>query len=141
MTIQEAIELAVKGGWEIRSIIRGRATVEGSYAVIKTSDGEWVSESRIKLSELNVPSTFLDPSFWESLSRALEWDDYADFCSNCREFKGKSFDCPMNHCTCPEKAWIYYWHRFVDHLAGLGTPESFFSSLPVPPQSPTSKHE
>ena len=44
-----------------------------------------------------------DPEFWKGLGRARDWQDTG--------------------------AWLFHWHRFIDHIAFGKEAESFFSSL------------
>jgi hypothetical protein len=44
-----------------------------------------------------------DPEFWKGLGRARDWQDTG--------------------------AWLFHWHRFIDHIAFGKEVESFFSSL------------
>ena len=44
-----------------------------------------------------------DPEFWKALGRARDWQDTG--------------------------AWLFHWHRFIDHIAFGKEVESFFSSL------------
>jgi hypothetical protein len=46
-----------------------------------------------------------DPEFWKGLGRARGWQDTG--------------------------AWLFHWHRFIDHIAFGNEVESFFSSLLV----------
>jgi hypothetical protein len=55
---------------------------------------------------------FLDPSFWQSLGKALGWDERID--------DGSHYAKP---------GWLEAWHRFIDHLAEGKTAESFFETL------------
>ena len=52
---------------------------------------------------------FLDPSFWQSLAKAMDW-------------KGESIiDMRLN--------WLDHWHRFIDHLTDGKDAENFFKEL------------
>ena len=44
-----------------------------------------------------------DRAFWEALGKARNWQDTG--------------------------AWLFHWHRFVDHIAFGKDVESFFSNL------------
>ena len=44
-----------------------------------------------------------DPAFWKALGKARNWQDTG--------------------------AWLFHWHRFIDHIAFGKDVESFFSSL------------
>jgi len=55
-----------------------------------------------------------DPLFWQALGKAEGWVEKEERLDN-------FFNENMN--------WRYYWHRFIDHLAKGGTPDSFFEEL------------
>lgn len=56
---------------------------------------------------------FLDPTFWQSLGKALGWD------------KNKTFE--QDGFTLI--SWKREWHSFIDTLASGQTPEKFFADL------------
>lgn len=110
MTIEEAIKKAKLVGY----------VVGGERTPPDTSDDilyAWSEEQ-----------VFLDPSFWQSLGKALEWVDlqllgYEAFVKNTDQGTGVvKFDEPI-------KDYLYHWHRFIDHLAEGNAPETFFESL------------
>ena len=45
----------------------------------------------------------IDPAFWKALGKARSWQDTG--------------------------AWLFHWHRFIDHIAFGKDVESFFSNL------------
>ena len=50
-----------------------------------------------------VPEHLQDPAFWKALSNARGWQDPG--------------------------AWLFHWHRFIDHIAFGNDVDSFFSEL------------
>jgi hypothetical protein len=56
--------------------------------------------------DIRESEVFLDPSFWQALGKARGWAPETE-----------------------EKQWLYYWHRFIDHLAEGKDLESFFADL------------
>jgi hypothetical protein len=50
-----------------------------------------------------VPEHLQDPAFWKALSNARSWQDPG--------------------------AWLFHWHRFIDHIAFGNDVDSFFSKL------------
>lgn len=79
VTVKETISKAIEGGWlEVKS-------APGCY-------------------DLELAPLFLDPSFWQSLGKALGWDE-------------------------DSIALNSYWHSFIDHLADGKDAESFFQPL------------
>ena len=88
-------------------------------AIKKAIEGGWKPDSRNRLLKLNdehdrylhVRSIFLDPSFWQSLGKALEWKPY------------------LPHEGSWYGTWWMEWHRFIDHLANGKDAEEFFEGL------------
>lgn len=105
MTIQEAIKKAIEGGWsEQQKALYRLMVVTGDL-------------------NLALDCVFTDPSFWRSLGKALEWGSHwitvtysAGLTDDvlCRTFIGHA---------------RYWQHRFIDHLADGGTPETYFETL------------
>lgn len=60
----------------------------------------------------------LDPLFWQSLGRGLGWKTA---CYKSLDTDGLEKDF--------QGAWVWYWHRFIDHLAEGKDIESFFNNL------------
>jgi hypothetical protein len=50
-----------------------------------------------------LPEHLQDPEFWKGLGRARDWQDTG--------------------------AWLFHWHRFIDHVAFGNEVEGFFSRL------------
>ena len=84
------------------------------------------------LENLQDASVLLQPIFWQSLGKSLEWDS-ADYgiCSITRE------KCELNpvflaDCLCHREgtvSWRSELHRFIDHLADGKPVEDFFKEL------------
>jgi hypothetical protein len=116
MSIQETIEKAIEAGY-----LGGK-----SFAKYKSNSGTIVYEEEdyvMPKPTMTVSEALLDPLFWQSLGKAMRWDD--DFvksvaqgikCGTCR-FHGE------------KPVWKQCWRNFIDHLAEGRTPESFFESL------------
>lgn len=90
---EQAIRKAIERGY---SKLREPITFiewKGSSWMIRTSD------------EITYPIEvlFLDPSFWQSLGKALGW--------------------------CPDDNWKWYWHNFIDNLIAGKDTETFFKDL------------
>jgi len=121
MTIQEAIQLAVDGGYH---------TAHGRY--LPASDiGKQVSND-----DGFLQKCLLDPLFWQALGRGIGWD--ADLCPTCGggyRISARMVDWCENYCendgfpTAPRPGWQYHWHRFIDHLASGKSIEDFFANL------------
>lgn len=102
MTIQEAIEKAKKGGWQ-----------------------QPLPQFLLN-STIDTRHSFFDPAFWQALGKALGWK--SDTFEHTRGSHADDF-ADVEPCHCGERDWLYHWHRFIDHLAEGGTPESFFATL------------
>ena len=105
MTIREAIHKATETGYHIN----GSDGMETSYEGASNEYSAWTRKDNASTFVITVEETFLDPTFWQSLGRALE----------SRQDLGLSYD----------QRWIHLWHRFVDHLAQGRSPASFFENL------------
>lgn len=110
MTIQEAIEKAIEGGWKhpFTGLPAFRAPTE-----------EWLKENWRKYAHI-----FLDPLFWQSLGKAMGWGWRCSYCNG-------HFDKEKGH---NDGGKLYpeankKWHRFIDHLAEGKDAESFFETL------------
>ena len=131
MTTQEAIEKAIKAGY-----LGGKsfAHYKTKSSLIVYEEEDYVTPKLIK----TVSEALLDPQFWKSLGKALGWqtwlwvswkDSYHDLIStettNDDNYE-PNWPNGSRHYT-----WLHQWHRFIEHLAKGGTPESFFKSLNI----------
>lgn len=100
-------------------------------------------EIRKRLSNADI---LLDPLFWESLGKAMmckceshETPEEDRQCRN-REYSWNRLvcrTCGLNRedCICPYGmhlpilGYMFFWHRFVDHIAAGKSTEEFFSNL------------
>lgn len=118
MTIQQAIEKAIEGGWDKDSCVNAMAPPS------------W-----------NFSKAMLDPLFWHSLGKAMGWKN--ETCRKCwmtRDGKSKNFK-DYCYCTDPDitpntppdfiPTWKFQWNRFIDKLANGGTAEQFFEELSI----------
>ncbi len=105
MTIEETITKAIEGGY----------------------DGQ-------KYSALNAEELiYLDPTFWQSLGKALGWSEGAWgsglVCAKCGKPEcGRGYWCGQDNWE-KKEPWLYHWHHFIDHLAEGKSPDSFFEAL------------
>jgi|HubBroStandDraft_4_1064222.scaffolds.fasta_scaffold03118_5 hypothetical protein len=69
-----------------------------------------------------VAEILLDPSFWQALGKARGWKEK---CADCHKLS--------RSCRCEYPSFLdgemYFWHRFIDHLAEGKDAESFFKTL------------
>jgi len=91
MTISQAIEKAIEGGWIYKN--------------------EWGNNPI----DMPVERILLDPLFWQSLGKAMGWDESSGI-----------FREPGH---VEMKEWMFRWHDFTDHLIEGKTAESFFANL------------
>ena len=118
MTIEQAIGKAIEGGY--MPFKRGRLVFN------KKTESWWhqwgdINEDGDKVTFENPTAwhslqyfnkLLLDPSFWQSLGKAIGW--------------GENQYSPGEGLV---DGWLYYWHNFIDHLADGGTIESYFEKL------------
>ena len=108
MTIQQAIEKAIEGGYENKELLIGGP----KFVAEHYSHG--------------VSQLFLDPIFWQSLGKAMGWK------GRCKCYEGHTHRAlyipgrkePTCFCECHidisksiNVQWKKEWHRFIDHLA------------------------
>jgi hypothetical protein len=114
MTITEALDNAVRGGYHIH----GSDGIDTSYAGANSAFTAWTRKDNASTFMIAVEETFLDPHFWQALGRALGW----------RETCTLSIACANGHEEC--RHWMYQWHCFTQALADGNPPEAFFARLP-----------
>jgi hypothetical protein len=121
MTIQEAVNAAVAGGYHIHGS-DGIATV---YTGASREYSAWTRTDNHSSFMVPVQETFLDLAFWRALGRALGWEETCEL----------AIICVHGHeecCHCHGSYWMYQWHCFIQHIANGQTPDAFFASLPYP---------
>lgn len=114
MNIEEAIKKAVEGGYD-------------------TTNATGITWSKLFPDDYETfqADILLDPSFWRSLGKALEWKlTCPDRCvGGLGALRGNMY---ISCTSCGNKGiegWSYQWHRFIDHLAEGKSAESFFQNL------------
>jgi hypothetical protein len=119
MTIAEALEKAAEGSYHIY----GSDGMDTYYEGANSDYSVWTRKDNESSFIVPVEETFLDPTFWQALGKALGWDQTV-----------LTMHAVVNgRPTVVTKAghyWRYYWHRFIDHLADGHSPAAFFASLP-----------
>ena len=121
MTIQEAMNKAVEGGYHID----GSDGMETSYIGANDEYSAWTRTDNESSFLVPVEETLLDPRFWQALGRTLGWDKGCDITMNC--VHGHE-ECCSDH----GYYWMYQWHRFIQVLAHGNPLEAFFHTLPLP---------
>ena len=71
-----------------------------------------------------VEETFLDPTFWQALGRALGWSEACDLAISCVHGKEECHSYRGYY-------WMYQWHCFIQEIADGKTPEGFFARFPA----------
>ena len=109
MSIQEAIEKAIEGGWYIQGCVPKKV------GFIEEYESNFICENKNGMS-VNVmhptASIFLDPSFWRSLGKEMGWEK-ENVITNSVEYL----------------EWKGHWHRFIDYLAEGKSIEDYFKEL------------
>lgn len=106
MKIEEAIKLAIEGGYNC---------YEKNCSRHVNTDGTINRGVQLDHILANLEATFLDPLFWQSLGKAMGWED---------GISEKDWNLGKGRMD-----WKKCWHRFIDKLAEGGTAESFFENL------------
>lgn len=117
MTIQQAIQKAIKAGW--------KPPMNATQFAYHTSPGH--------MQLISDYHELLDPLFWQSLGKSMGWETekinlHLEAVLLSHELL--SDDTRGNIETSRIiPVWLYHWHRFIDHLASNGTIESFFEAI------------
>jgi hypothetical protein len=119
MTIQEAVNTAVEGGYHLHGS-DGIATV---YTGANSESSAWTRTDTHSSFMIPVHETFLAPAFWHALGRALGWEEACDLAITC--VQGHE-ECRPGHGS----YWMYQSHGFIQSIANGHTPDAFFASLP-----------
>jgi hypothetical protein len=119
MTIQEALNTAVTGGYHVVGS-DGAAT---SYSGANDEYSTWTRTDNQSSFLVPVYETFLDPAFWHALGRALGWDAPCEIAITCVH---EAHECWRWYGS----YWMYHWHCFIQQLARGDTPDAFFARLP-----------
>ena len=151
MTIQQAVEKAIEGGYMkakdyfgyIPSVFKEvhynkPEKLHQGHNFFERTSGSFHFGSAKKYSfSISVNEIFLDPLFWQSLGKAMGWDRkmvvrrgmvIGNFMCEDKgqiRFEGPEMGCGMDYLN----PWVYYWHRFIDHLAEGKDAESFFEAI------------
>ena len=118
MTIQEAINTAVEGGYHLY----GSDGMDTTYAGATNDYSAWTRKDNASSFLVPTEETFLNPHFWQALGRALGWSAVRDLAIICVHGEEECRRCRGYY-------WMYQWHRFIQALAEGNTPEAFFQHL------------
>lgn len=121
MTVEEIIKKSIEGGWE-KAMIDGN---ELSHVSVKYEQIEFreYEGSLYPILRMDVKSVMFDPSFWQSLGKAMGWVT-TEYMQEVGEIKY-----PRKSVKVKRQDWLKKWHKFIDHLADGGTIESYFEQL------------
>jgi hypothetical protein len=121
MTIQEAVDTAVEGGYHLLGS-DGGATV---YTGANSEYSAWTRTDNHSSFMVPVQESFLDPAFWQALGRALGWEEACELAIICVHGHAECHRCHGYY-------WMYQWHCFIQYIANGHPPDAFFASLPYP---------
>jgi hypothetical protein len=119
MTIQEALNKATEGGYHIN----GADGMDTDYGGANSEYSVWTRKDNASSFIVTAETAFLDPRFWQALSRALAWDHAVRTVRAVENGRPTVVTRAGHH-------WLSCWHRFIDCLAEGQTPAFFFKSLP-----------
>jgi hypothetical protein len=99
----------------------------GRTKIAVLRDSEWDGYTDFKYHQDQL---LMSKDFWIGLGKAMGWVHVR--CTKCNVDVR-----PWGECECDEEevmpklqeAWLYHWHRFIDHLAEGKDTESFFEQL------------
>jgi hypothetical protein len=118
MTIQEAMNKAVEGGYHIY----GSDGMDTDYEGATKDYSAWTRKDNASSFLVPTEETFLDPHFWQALGRALGWREAGDLALSCRHGAEEGQRWRRYY-------WMYQWHCFIQALADGNTPDAFFAHL------------
>jgi hypothetical protein len=118
MTIEDALKKATEGGYHIY----GADGVDTHYEGANSDFSAWTRTDNASTFMVAVEETFLDPHFWQTLGKALGWDQTVVTMHTVENGRPTIVPRAGQH-------WLAQWHRFFDHLAAGKTPEAFFDTL------------
>ena len=131
MTIQQAIQKAIEGGWRPKEfpleeksddilvqVATEKELEENDDLIypIMFSNLEYPEEGYYYSTDM--PHIIIDPLFWQALGKSMGWKYAGQYTQEWSNMKVCSFD-----------EWVYKWHLMVEHLADGGTIESYFEQL------------
>lgn len=112
--MKEIIEKAIEGGWG--GGLKSDVIIE-IFDETKTVGFHYPGKTHGV--EMSIYDLLLQPLFWQSLGKALGWNELDMFCA-----------CDVCYAdTCEMQGWLVKMHRFIDHTAKGKDPEEFFKDL------------
>ncbi len=111
MTIEQAIKKAIEGGWDSKAGPLFSADEFWATFMGKTEADGFDNQP--------TAGIFLDPSFWQSLGKAMGWEDGTEV-----RLQWMNDSLPLG-----DTHWLYQLHCFIDHLAAGKSPKDFLKQL------------
>ena len=124
MTIKNILKKAVEGGWVPHLLLKEKDKFE--YVEWVSDDGMsaafyiWQSGKYPWTGVMRCAEIFCDPSFWQSLGKALGWDKNDELTQSLLKKAGG------NEMSVGQYVWCRKWHLFIDHIASGRSPATFF---------------
>ncbi len=104
--METAIQKAIEGGWKSKVFLH--------------DDIERNPFRTIKI----YPTIYSDPLFWQALGKQQGWE------RNNKVITYGVFDAEKSHSeSASREPYVYYWHRFIDHIAEGKEIDLFFKEL------------
>lgn len=125
--MEKALQKAVEGGWNYY----GNANMTPPKKVFGP-EKEWLGMTQT--GKMHKSAILLDPTFWQALMIGTG-HDVKNGTMRCKNYNPKYSEfgekgCPADKCEYAGYInWKDEWHRFIDHLASGGIPETFFNNL------------
>src|SRR5437867_482077 len=118
MTIQEAMDKAVEGGYHLY----GSDGMDTDYEGATNDYSAWTRKDNESSFLVPMEETFLDPQFWQALGQTLGWSEGCDLAITC--VHGDE-ECQSGR----GYYWMYQWHCFIQAIAHGNPPAAFFAHL------------
>ncbi len=131
MTIRDIIKKAIEGGF-LKGLLDDEHT---AYEIAEY--GMWIypsmqPELKYSGSPFSIQEIVLRPDFWKCLGKAMGWGEFKH--ASIDKFGGEPLEVmpvARHKCIiyCGRGLYIYYWHKFIDHLAEGKSIESYFEQI------------
>jgi hypothetical protein len=105
MTIQEAVQTAIAGGYQMQGADGGEIAFSGA----NNAYSAWTRTDTQSSFLIPVQETLLDLAFWRALGRALGWDVPCDLAITCVHGDEECQRCHGYY-------WMYQWHCCIQHI-------------------------
>lgn len=116
--MEKILKLAVESGYEGNNV-----KFQLDFERLNTHNGvrryQWSGERSYKAL---LMESVLDPLFWQALGKSLGWNQIPATLDNEKIMFPKNPNKNANY-------YIFYWHRFIDHLIAGKSAESYFEEL------------